>query len=270
MASLLKFWLIFRLVWIERMVYRVNFFLDILSGILSSLIVVFLWIAIYRNTGSGIIGGYSMGEMVTYLLGGGLLNSFILTTAENPETSQSIQDGTLSTLLIKPFNPYAVWFARDMGGKTFLFMLGVIGYLGVLFFFREYLILFASPGHLFFFVFSVLLAALLQFLLFEALSLLSFWIENTYGMRFTMRVILEVAGGAIIPLSFFPGVLQEILMLLPFPYMIYLPMQIYLGKIPLNGVPLELLKESVWLMGLILLNFAIWKRGARQYVSMGD
>jgi ABC-2 type transport system permease protein len=270
MASLSKLWLIFKLVWIERMVYRVNFFLDILSGILSSLIVVFLWMAIYRNADSGMISGYSLGEMVTYLLGGGLLNSFILTTAENPETSQSIQDGTLSTLLIKPFSPYAVWFARDMGGKTFLLMLGVIGYLGVIFFFREYLILFASPGHLLFFVFSVLFAALLQFLLFEALSLLSFWIENTYGIRFTMRVIMEVAGGAIIPLSFFPDILQKFLMLLPFPYMIYLPMQIYLGKIPLDQMPFEFLKESIWIIGLILINFIVWKRGVRQYVSMGD
>ncbi|HVO66716.1 MAG TPA: ABC-2 family transporter protein [Syntrophales bacterium] len=270
MTSLSKFWLIFKIVWIERMVYRINFFLDILSGILSSLIVVFLWIAIYRNVGSGIIGGYSTGEMVTYLLGCGLLNSFILTTAENPETSQNIQDGTLSTLLIKPFSPYIVWFARDMGGKTFLFMLGLIGYLGILFFFREYLIPFASPGHLLLFVFSVLFAALLQFLLFEALSLLSFWIENTYGIRFTMRVIMEVAGGAIIPLSFFPDILQKFFMLLPFSYMIYLPMQIYLRKIPLDGVPFEFLKENIWIMGLILLNFIIWKRGVRQYVSMGD
>ncbi len=270
MASLLKFWLIFKLVWIERMVYRVNFLLDILSGILSTLIVVFLWIAIYRSSGSGIIGGYSTGEMVTYLLGCGLLNSFILTTAENPETSQSIQDGTLSSLLTKPFSPYAVWFARDIGGKVFLLMLGVIGYLGVLFFFSEYLILFNSPSYFLFFVFAVLLAALLQFLLFEALSLLSFWIENTYGIRFTMRVIMEVAGGAIIPLSFFPDILQKLFMLLPFPYMIYLPMQIYLGKIPVDGVPFEFLKESIWIMGLILINFIVWKRGVRQYVSMGD
>jgi ABC-2 type transport system permease protein len=85
-----------------------------------------------------------------------------------------------------------------------------------------------------------------------------------------MRVIMEVAGGAIIPLSFFPGVLQKLLMVLPFPYMIYLPMQIYLGKIPLSGVPFEFIKESVWIMGLILLNLVIWKRGVRQYVSMGD
>jgi len=108
-----KFWSIFKLVWIERLVYRVNFFLEILSGILSSLIVVLVWMAIYRYSGKDLIGGYSLAEMVTYLLGAGLINSFILTTAENPETSQSIQDGTLSTLLIQSNNPYGIWFVQN-------------------------------------------------------------------------------------------------------------------------------------------------------------
>jgi ABC-type uncharacterized transport system permease subunit len=52
------------------MIYRVNFSLEILSGILSSLIVVFLWLAVYRSSTRGVIGGYSVAEMVTYLLGG--------------------------------------------------------------------------------------------------------------------------------------------------------------------------------------------------------
>ena len=72
------------------MVYWVNLFLEILSVILSSLIVVFLWMAISRYSGKDVIGEYSLREMGTYLLGAGLINGFILTTAENPETSQSI------------------------------------------------------------------------------------------------------------------------------------------------------------------------------------
>jgi len=268
--SVKKFWSVFKLVWIERMAYRVNFFMEILSAILSSLIVIFLWIAIYRSAGKEVIGGYSLGEMVTYLLGGGLINSFILTTAENPETSQSIQDGTLSTLLIKPLGPYGVWFVRDLGSKAFLFVLGLLGYLTVFFFFRNYLIFFPDLGHFLYFLLSLFLAALLQFLLFEALSLLSFWVENTYGIRFTMRVIMEVVGGAIIPLSFFPQILQKVSGLLPFPFLIYLPMRIYLGKIPLGEVPLELGKEVGWIVGFVLLNIVLWKRGVRQYVSMGD
>jgi ABC-2 type transport system permease protein len=270
LSTVKKSWCVLKLVWSERLVYRVNFLLEILSSLFSSIILVFLWIAIYRSSAQDAIGGYQLGEMVTYILGGGLINTFILTTAENPETSQSIQDGTLSNLLIVPINPYAVWFVRDLGTKFFLFMVGLVGYIAVLFLFKAQLVLSGSPIHLACFGLSVLLAALLQFLVFEGLSLLSFWIENTYGLRFTMRVIMEVVGGAIIPLSFFPQILQKILLSLPFPFLIYLPMQIYLGKIPLGEIPFELLKEITWIAALGLVNVVLWRRGLRQYVSMGD
>lgn len=265
-----KFWYVFKLVWVERMTYRVNFFMEILSGIFSSLIVILLWISIYRSGGKEVIGGYSLSEMVTYLLGGGLINSFILTTAENPETSQNIQDGTLSSYLIQPINPYGVWFFRDLGGKVFFFLLGLLGYGGVCLFFNKYLVFSPNWGHLVFFFLSIFLASQLQFFIFQSFSLLSFWIENTYGIRFTMRVIMEVLAGGIIPLSFFPGVLQKMFLLLPFQFLIYLPMQIYLGKISFPQIPFELLKEIGWLAGFVLLNLVIWKKGIRQYVSMGD
>jgi ABC-2 type transport system permease protein len=115
-----------------------------------------------------------------------------------------------------------------------------------------------------------MLAALLQFFLFEALSLLAFWVENTYGIRFTMRVIMEVVGGAIIPLSFFPEVVQKLFLRLPFPFLIYLPMRIYLGKMPLGQVPVLLAKEAIWIVALAMVNVVVWKQGIRQYVAMGD
>lgn len=254
----------------ERMVYRVNFFMEILSGIFSSLIVIFLWMAVYRYAQREVIGGYSLSEMVTYLLGAGLINSFVLTTAENPETSQTIQDGSLSAYLIKPLSPYGIWFVRDLSTKSFFFFLGLIGYLIVGIFFRDFLIPFPNKIYLILFLGSLILSALLQFFFFEALSLLSFWIENTYGLRFTMRVIMEVVGGAIIPISFFPETLQKIFSLLPFSFLIYFPMNLYLGKTPIDQIPSLFLREGVWIAGLALLNFTIWKKGIRQYVSMGD
>jgi ABC-2 type transport system permease protein len=208
--------------------------------------------------------------MVTYLLGGGLINSFILTTAENPETSQNIQDGTLSNLLIQPVSPYGIWFFKDFGSKIFFFTLGLLGYAVVCLFFSNYLVFSPNLGYFFFFLSALFLASLLQFFIFQSFSLLSFWIENTYGLRFTMRVIMEVLAGAIIPLSFFPEILQEIFLLLPFRFLIYLPMNIYLGKIPFIEAPFELLKGIGWILGFGLLNLFIWKKGVRQYVAHGD
>jgi ABC-2 type transport system permease protein len=208
--------------------------------------------------------------MVTYILGGGLINTFILTTSENPETSQTIQDGSLSGMLIKPISPYWIWLVRDFGSKSFLFSLGLLGYVLVFLFFRQYLVFSMSLCIFLLFLISMGLAALLQFLLFEALSLLAFWIENTYGIRFTMRVIMEVVGGAIIPLSFFPGILQKVFGFLPFPYLIYLPMNIYLNKIAPGQISEEFIKEGLWILGLAIVNLVVWKKGVRQYVSMGD
>jgi len=265
-----KPWTVFKLVWIERMSYRVNFCLEIASGIVSSLIVVFLWLAIFKSSGRDIIGGYSLPEMVTYILGGGLINTFILTTAENPETSQTILDGSLSDMLVRPISPYWIWFIRDLGSKSFLFFLGLLGYLLVFLVFKQYLVFSMGAGAVILFVLSMILAALLQFFLFEALSLLAFWLENTFGIRFIVRVIMEVVGGAIIPLSFFPEMLQKVFGFLPFPYLIYLPMRIYLNKIPTAQVPLELLREGLWILALAVLNLVVWKKGVRQYVAMGD
>ncbi len=270
MKTFLKFYFILRLAFMQRLAYRVNFLLEIISGILSSLIVIFLWMAVYRYSGKNVLGGYSLAEMVTYLLGGGLINSMILTTAENYETSQSIQDGTLSGLLLQPVSPYWVWLFRDFGSKCFFFLLGLAGYWVVFLFFREYLLPWAGFENLLLFLLAIGLGAILQFLLFESLSLLAFWLENTYGIRFTMRVILEVAGGAIIPLSFFPLILQKIFLWLPFPFMVYFPMRIYLGKIDLESAGLEFLKEILWIGGLALLNGVLWRRGVRYYSAMGD
>ena len=85
-----------------------------------------------------------------------------------------------------------------------------------------------------------------------------------------MRIIMEVLGGAIIPLSFFPSILHKSFLCLPFQFMIYFPMRIYLDKLSPSQILLEFLKGGGWIAGLAFLNRAIWKRGVRQYVAMGD
>jgi len=262
--------LIFRLVFLERFAYRVNFVLEVAGGILSILIVIFLWLAVYRFSGRAELGSFTLPEMITYLLGGGVINSFLLTTAENPETSQSIQDGSLSNLLIQPISPYWVWFSRDLAGKAFLGLIGLAGYALVALFFSGSLVFPVDPLRLVVFGFALASAVLLQFLTFESLNLLAFWIENTYGLRFSMRVIMEVAGGALIPLSFFPAMLQTLFSLLPFPYLIYFPMQIYLNKIETGLALSELGQTAAWIAGLAALNAFLWRAGLRRYTAMGD
>ena len=270
MRSVAKAAAVFRIAWMERLAFRVNFVLEVASGILSAVIVVLVWMAVYRAAPRPLIGGYSLPEMVTYILGAGLVGSFILSTATNHETSASIQDGRLSLLLVQPLSPYWVWCARDLAGKAFYLATGLAGYAVVAVFFRDLLVPPASALHLLLFTASLALATILQFLLFQGASLLAFWMENTFGVRFTLRVVLEVAGGALIPVTLFPPALQAIFLALPFPSMIYLPMRIYLGKAVPGEVLADFAVEVAWIAGFAALNRALWKRGMLRYASMGD
>lgn len=81
---------------------------------------------------------------------------------------------------------------------------------------------------------------------------------------------MEIIGGAIIPLSFFPQMLQGLFFLLPFPFLIYFPMNIFLRKISNSQIFMEFLKEIGWIVGLLVLNLIIWKKGVKRYVAMRD
>ena len=54
----------------------------------------------HRFSGRTELGGFSPAEMVTDLLGAGVIRGFLLTTPENPETTQAMPEGSLSNLLI--------------------------------------------------------------------------------------------------------------------------------------------------------------------------
>ena len=265
-----KFFAVLRIAWMERLAYRTNFILEVASGIFSAVVLVLLWMAIYRFAPGPRIGGYSLPEMVTYLLGAGLAGSFILTTATNHESSESIRDGRLSLLLIQPLSPYWMWFARDLAGKAFYLAIGLLGYAAIAASFNGFLIPPASGLHLALFAAALGLAAVLQFLLFQAASLLAFWMENTFGLRFTLRVVLEVAGGALIPLALFPPAVQATFLALPFHYLFDLPMRIYLGKATPGAALAAFTAEMAWIAGLALANRLIWTAGLARYSSMGD
>ena len=92
----------------------------------------------------------------------------------------------------------------------------------------------------------------------------------TWAGQFLLIIVFsEFFSGATFPLDILPLALQKVLYLLPFPYLIFFPIQVYLGKI--NGETLMggLLVALFW---VIILNFAmrwIWNKGLKVYQAFG-
>jgi len=264
-----KYYYIFKSTWQEYMAYRANFFLEILGGAALFGAIMFLWLNVYKNSGGAAIGGYAMPEMVTYLLLGGALSAVTLSTSAGDEIDQEINEGTASNYFLKPININFYWFSRDLARKTINLIFSIISF-GIIFFVaRRFVLPPVSSTMLVLGFFAAGLGIAIHFLLFYLTSIISFWLGRTWGFRFVLRVVMEIATGAIIPLSFIPGVWQSVLFFLPFKFLAYFPIQIYLGKFSIEQITSGFAESLIWLALLGFLSYYVWKRGVRYYTASG-
>lgn len=59
------------------------------------------------------------------------------------------------------------------------------------------------------------------------ISLMSFWIEDTFGLHLLYRRAMMILGGMLIPLSAYPAWLGDIARALPFQYLVYYPARLF-------------------------------------------
>ncbi|HJY99069.1 MAG TPA: ABC-2 family transporter protein, partial [Patescibacteria group bacterium] len=82
-------------------------------------------------------------------------------------------------------------------------------------------------------------------------------------------VVMEFLSGALFPIDVLPPALQKVVMSLPFPYMIFFPVQVYLGKITGSAQIQGFLTSFVWLGILWYFMKNIWAKGLKAYQAFG-
>ena len=85
------------------------------------------------------------------------------------------------------------------------------------------------------------------------LGCLAFHMKNIQGVMRAKMVAFDFLTGVIVPFTFFPEWFQTVASWLPFQYISYVPVTIYLGKRPGNELATVLLIQAAWSVGLWLL-----------------
>ncbi len=135
--------------------------------------------------------------------------------------------------------------------------------------FRGYVVLPANSLAAVVFPFSVLLTALLQFFISYSMAMLAFWLLEISTFIFILFAFEYIASGHLFPLNLFPPPIFHALMFTPFPYQMYLPVSIYMGKT--SGAELwgGLAMQVLWvILGYGFARF-MWRRGVRKYSAFG-
>lgn len=248
--------------------YRSNLILQLVGSIIFYVALTLLWVAIYQN--KDLIGDYTKPEMITYILGSAIISGYIFYTAIGDYTDYWIRKGILSMWLIRPFSILFYWFVDDFARRIFSFLINFIA-LAIIagIFFTNFLIIQNDIYVIIITIIVVFLAGLINYLIFNAIALFAFWMDQTWGVRFVFRVIITIAAGTVIPLSLLTGPLGQLFNWLPFKYMSYIPMQVYLGKIPNGQIWTVVLTELVWILVFWLTVKLVWNKGIKHYTAVG-
>jgi ABC-2 type transport system permease protein len=108
-----------------------------------------------------------------------------------------------------------------------------------------------------------------NFLLNFLMNSIAFWTLETFAIQMMVRWISDLLSGQIVPLIFFPGVWQQVMLALPFAAIYSTPLLIYVGTIGPQQYAAMLLLQAVWLAVFAVCAALMWQAARRRVVVQG-
>ena len=207
-------------------------------------------------------------HLITYLFIGYVIQKLSWTNVSWPVVN-GILNGKIINHLLYPTNYQNYIFAREIGTSSTSNFYSVIV---LALFFPFFVNNLQPPSIIFCFLLPVFVstAFLMSFLLQFTLSCITFWArENINPINSVLATIENVCVGLIIPFQFLPSPLKDILPFNPYAWMLYHPMQIYLGNYNTNQILLTLLGGVGWIITLYFISQLVFKLGLKKYESEG-
>lgn len=264
-----KFWQIFKISFQEEFAYRLNFILWRVRNVFQILLTFFLWSTVFSNPQT-VIFGYDRAKILTYVFSIMIVRALVL-SARAADVAGDIARGDLSNYLLKPVTYFRFWFTRDISSKALNLMFAIVEF-GLLFLILKPPFFFQlSPMILLVFFVSLILAIFIYFFLLFIVSTVAFWApELGWGGHFLFTiVIIEALSGSLFPINILPAALQSFVLATPFPYLIYFPVEVYLGNISGQALLGGLMVAAAWTGVLYFAMNFIWQKGLKAYESIG-
>jgi len=265
-----KYWHVINVGIQNNLTYRFNFLARAVFGLIPLIAMLYVWQKIYSGKAAGAtVGPYSLGEMISYYLLTTVVDALTAVNEDDWQIAADIKDGNISQFLLKPID-YLCY-------RLCLFVSGRVTYLAVaatpltifILYLHHYFVLPPNWPAFGGFLISTVLTALLQFFMSYTMAMLAFWVLEVSTFIFILFAFEYLASGHLFPLDILPSSLSQTLYFTPFPYQLYFPVSIYMGKT--IGVDLfhGLLIQALWVVAMYSVARFAWGRGIKKYSAVG-
>lgn len=259
-----KYWIVFKKSLKSELAYRSAALWGMLSAALGFLIQVLLWRALL---GTGAHNNTSFPDMLLYVL----INSFLLELTHTNVAGMienAMVDGTISMELLRPISYKGYLLSQALGKNIYGALTTAVPVLALSLFFISGAVL-PDMVHIPLFLLSALLGIALMLQVTYLAGLLAFWLQRCWFIRFYLSGFQRIFGGTMVPIWFYPEFLKTLSYWLPFRYMTFEPINLFLMKTPTEQAWVPLLAAFLWLVGLSAVDQLVWRAATKKLTING-
>ncbi len=276
-----KYWHVIGIGLQNNLTYRFNYLTRTLFSFIPLFAMLSLWQKIYSGNNTP-HGGWTKADMIFYYLLVAVMDIFTAVNEDDWQIAADIREGAISQFLLKPIDYLWYRLCLFFSGRMAFIMMAAVPLALFIFCFRGYVVLPANGIAVLVFPISMFLTALLQFFISYAMAMLAFWLLEISTFIFILFAFEYIASGHLFPLDLLPSSFEHagvstaaaqgfynFLMLTPFPYQLYFPVSVYMGKISGPALWSGLLTQIVWVMIAYFFARFMWQRGVKRYSAFG-
>ncbi len=263
-----KYIQVFLMEWSEMKSFTLEFLMKLINYPLQVIIMFFIWSLIYTHSPQEQIESVPFTVVISYFVIQKMMAMAFTNTDVSLLVQQDITGESESTLIIFICRPldYAWYLLSKVLAPTCL-QLGLgIGLLVLVSLAFPHLS--PIPIDLFQFVIFIILIAfalVIAFYIHLLIGYCTFWIGE--APRWYYYLLEAIIAGTLIPLSFFPPSVYQVLIMLPTAYIYYHPAALLVGLEPLT-LPI-IASFILWAVILIAISKFVWNLGLKRFDAQG-
>lgn len=260
-----KYLTVFLLAWQEALIYRAANILYLVFSFINMFLTIAIWYVAFQNPvlSSKIPYSTFLSYYILVMFFQQITQSFI----GGVVSDRHIKRGEMSSILMKPVSYFSYIICSELPWRFIQFLFSIPVIFVMVFLFRVQIHL--QPLWFLIALGMTPFAYLLSFCIQVCFGFFTFWFEDAIGLFNLLDILIILFAGTGIPIFLFPPVMKTLGALLPFQYMLYIPVVVALQKMSMWDT---LKNFSILLLWLFIFSFLLrfmWKKGLQKYNGEG-
>ena len=184
------------------------------------------------------------------------------------QISEEIRLGSMSMRLLRPLHPFVMFSVSHLAAVPFRSLVA-LPIAAVLLFGSSASALTREPLQLALIAPSLALAWLITFSVLFALGALAFFVTKTMALLNLYFLLFSLCSGYLLPQELLPGWMARAAEVLPFRYMLGVPVELMTRPLGAGEVATLMLGQLVWAAVSLVGALWLWRLGIKRYEAVG-